>query len=134
MKKWIVSMISPLLFSFSSYANHQLHAYPNSHLSQSHQNLLGAATCLIKITNDSEQNILVSGQFEDGSHLNPFIIYAYESPQYISLYYYNSCHGIMSIRIETDKGLKLYDQETYVNSRIKIKSGWLNPYIVLERS
>ena len=103
-------------------------------MSDQKQVLKGTATCLIKITNDSEHNLLISGQFDDGAPLTPFMLYAYESPQFISLYYYNICHGIMNIRIDTEKGLKLYDQETYVNSKIRIKSGWLNPYIVLEKS
>jgi hypothetical protein len=131
MKKWIISIVSGLICNFSCYANTQTHFYPQS----THDlNLGSSATCLIKITNDSEQNIIVSGEFDDGSHLTPFIVYAYEVPQYISLFYFNICHGIMNIRIETERGLKLYDQDTYVNSKIRIKSGWLNPYIVLEKS
>lgn len=131
MKKWIITIVSGLICTLSSYANSQTHFYPQSKLSIQ-ENLKSSSTCLIKITNDSEQNIIVSGEFDDGSHLTPFIIYAYEVPQYISLFYFNICHGIMNVRIETDRGLKLYDQETYVNSKIRIKSGWLNPYIVLE--
>ena len=70
----------------------------------------------------------------DGSMLEPFMIYAYEAPHFISLYYFNICHGVMDIEINTTNGLRLYDQETYVNSKIRVKSGWLNPYIVLENA
>jgi hypothetical protein len=135
MKKIFLSVISGLILSLSCNASSNLHFNPKSTETNSKKIALkGTSACLIKITNDSEHNILVSGRFDDGNYLTPFVIYAYEDPQYISLFYYSICHGVMDVRIETSSGLKLYDQETYVNSKIRIKSGWFNPYIVLEKA
>lgn len=134
MKRILLGIFFGCIIHVSSYAASNVHFYPKD-LSIDHNSakLTGTAACLIKISNDSEQNIIVSGRFDDGNYLNPFIIYAYEEPQYISLFYYGICHGIMDLRIDTTSGLKLYEQETYVNSKIRIKSGWFNPYIILEK-
>lgn len=131
MKKWAISIASLALFNLSFAAASNTHFYPK--LSANDKTAF-SSPCLIKISNDSQYDLLISGSFDDESALTPFIIYAYEQPQFISLYYYNLCHGIMGIRIETTSGMKLYQQETYVNSRIRIKSGWLSPYVILEKS
>ena len=137
MKKWIVGVITGIItnMSFASIGM-TTHSHPDfAKLTTKQINApkLAAATCLIKITNDSHSDIVVSGRFDDGSALQPFMIYAYENPHFISLFYYNICHGVMNLQIDTTDGMKLYDQDTYVNSRIRIKSGWLNPYIILEK-
>ena len=130
-KKWLACILGMILLNLSFAATSSTHYYPQvAKVDKSEF----SSPCLIKISNDSQYDILVTGTFDDGSHLDPFIIYAFEQPQFISLYYYNICHGLMSIGIETTSGLKLYQQETYVNSRIRIKSGWLSPYVILEKS
>jgi hypothetical protein len=131
MKKWLLSFTAFILMNSSIAANTNAHFYPQV---ANNEKLELSSPCLIKITNDSQYDILITGVFDDGSPLSPFIIYAYEQPQFISLFYYNICHGIMNIGIETTSGLKLYQQETYVNSRIRIKSGWLNPYVIFEKT
>jgi hypothetical protein len=131
MKKWILTIATMILFNLCFAADTNTHFYPLNPPSNKPE---FTSPCLIKISNDSQYDILISGMFDDNSQMPPFIIYAFEQPQFISLYYYNLCHGIMHIGIETTSGIKLYQQETYVNSRIRIKSGWLSPYVILEKS
>ena len=94
----------------------------------------GSPTCLIKITNDSHDDIMVYGTFDDGAPLHPFMIYAYEMPHYISLYNENVgfCHSGMDLGIETASGLRLYRSYTWVNTKIRIVSGWFKPYIIVD--
>jgi hypothetical protein len=130
MKKWLMTIASLALFNISFAAPSNIHFYPEL---AANDKTTFSSPCLIKISNDSQYDLLITGTFDDGSSLAPFIIYAYEQPQFISLYYFNLCHGIMGVGIETTSGMKLYQQETYVNSRIRIKSGWLSPYVIFEK-
>jgi hypothetical protein len=132
MKKWFISIIAGIISNLSFASAGITHSHPQTINQKLSAPNLEAASCLIKITNNSHSDITVSGRFDDGSMMQPFMIYAYENPHFISLFYYNICHGVMNLQIDTTNGMRLYDQETYVNSRIRIKAGWLNPYIVLE--
>lgn len=135
MKKLLLSLASIFLTNIAIALPTTIHTHRGIEQAPKPEKIqLSASSCLIKITNDSHYDVIVSGRFDDGSMLEPFMIYAYENPHFISLYYYNICHGVMDIEINTSYGLKLYDQETYVNSKIRVKSGWLNPYIVLENA
>lgn len=132
-------IILMLLFSgviFPVYAQSKnLHAYPidgSDKKLQVSSNIKTAPSCLIKISNDSHDDIMVYGTFDDGTILEPFMIYAYENPHYISLFYYNFCHAGMDIGINTLSGLNLYHDYTWVNSRLRIVSGWFKPYLVME--
>lgn len=131
MKTWLISLSSMLILNAALALNPNVHYYPQF-LEDPKPSM--SSPCLIKISNDTQYDLLITGSFDDGSPLAPFIIYAFEQPQFISLFYYSICHGIMNIGIETTSGLKLYQQETYVNSRIRVKSGWLNPYVIFEKS
>lgn len=133
MKKWFLSLLTIFICSISFSAQKTPHTHPGLSKDSKPALIQSIPTCLIKITNDSHYDIIVSGQFDDGAYLQPFVIQPYEMPHYISLYYFNICHGVMDVQIETNYGLKLYDQPTYVNSKILIKSGWLNPYTILEK-
>lgn len=64
--------------------------------------------CEIEIINSSYDDVRVYGVFDDGIALEPFSIYSYESPHYISLYYYGYCHDGMDIYIDTFYGAHVY--------------------------
>lgn len=138
MKNWILGFVVSLIVSASFATSPQYHLYPNTKSEETNKSselkAKSAPTCLIKITNDSHDDILVYGTFDDGTPLQPFIIYAYESSHYISLFYYGFCHAGMDINIDTTSGLRLYNQYTWVNSRLRIVQGWFKPYIVMDNS
>jgi hypothetical protein len=138
MKNLILLLVVSLIASTSFATSAQYHLYPNAKIEdikKSSKNTLKAApSCLIKITNDSHDDILVYGTFDDGTPLQPFMIYAYESSHYISLFYYGFCHAGMDVNIDTTSGLRLYNQYTWVNTRLRIVQGWFKPYIVMDNS
>ena len=138
MKNWIFVLVVSLIASTSFATSPQYHLYPNAKIEDQKKSIKNtsksAPTCLIKITNDSHDDILVYGTFDDGTPLQPFIIYAYESSHYISLFYYGFCHAGMDINIDTTSGLRLYNQYTWVNTRLRIVQGWFKPYIVMDNS
>jgi hypothetical protein len=57
--------------------------------------------CEIEIINNSYENVHISGVFDDGIPLEPFNIYSFESPHYISLRYYGYCHSGMDLYVNT---------------------------------
>jgi len=128
MRKKLLVFFAGLIFNAAFALNGTMHAYPGNKKTE------GSPTCLIKITNDSHDDIVVYGTYDDGVPLRPFIIYAYEMPHYISLYNENVgfCHSGMDLGIETASGLKIYNAYTWVNARIRIVSGWLKPYIIVD--
>lgn len=135
MKKIIMAILFSVVIFPVHAQSKNLHGFPldlgkNKPLAVSKAK--ASPSCLIKISNDSHDDILVYGTFDDGSLLEPFIIYAYENPHFISLFYYNFCHAGMDIGIDTLSGLHLYHDYTWVNSRLRIVSGWFKPYIVME--
>lgn len=64
--------------------------------------------CEIEIINHSYDDVRVYGVFDDGIALQPFNVYSYESPHYISLYYYGYCHDGMDLYIDTLYGSHVY--------------------------
>lgn len=74
--------------------------------------------CQIEIINDSFTDVRVYGTFDDGASLD-FSIYRYESPHYISLFYYGYCHSGMYITIQSPF-YTIYSGWTNVNSTIRI--------------
>lgn len=71
--------------------------------------------CEIEIMNHSYRDVRVSGVFDDGIGLEPFTVYSFESPHYISLFYYGYCHD----------GMDLYINDFYGNS---VFSGYVRRY------
>ena len=57
--------------------------------------------CQIEIINGSYHGVRVYGEFDDGSPLHPFTIYAYDAPHYIDLFYYGYCHYGMQLTVES---------------------------------
>jgi len=131
MKK-IISVLLFLSVSCAFALEGTVHDYPGN--KRTSQALQSSPTCLIKISNDSNEDIVVYGTFDDGVPLRPFLIYAYETPHYISLYNENVgfCHSGMDIGIETASGTKVYQAYTWVNAKIRVVSGWFKPYFIME--
>lgn len=63
--------------------------------------------CEIEIINRSFEPVHVSGQFLDGIYLTPFDIYPYDTPHYISVYYYG-CQSGMYLTVENFGGYVMY--------------------------
>jgi hypothetical protein len=76
--------------------------------------------CQIEIINSSFDNVTVYGTFDDGTSMAPFNIYSYESPHYISLFYYNYCHRDMYLDIVTFSGYHVYSGYTRTESTVRI--------------
>ena len=76
--------------------------------------------CEIEIINRSFEHVSVYGVFDDGASLEPFNVYSFESPHYISLYYYGYCHSGMNLFINTFDGDYLYSGYTPTGTTIRI--------------
>lgn len=79
-----------------------------------------AGYCEIEVINQSRRDVWVSGTFDDGVPLDPFAIYSYESPHYISLYYYGYCHYGMDLYIDSASGYPLYTAYTKGGTTVRI--------------
>lgn len=88
--------------------------------------------CDIKIINQSHYDVIISGGI-DNMTLQPFVIYSYELPHYISLYYYGYCYQGMFIHIDTARGMPVYDRYTPVGTTLYIRS-YNNNLIKVDRS
>ncbi len=85
------------------------------------QNKMGwPGYCEIEIINHSYDDVRVYGVYDDGVALTPFTVYSYESPHYISLYYYGYCHSGMDLYIDTVYGAHVYSGYTPRYSTIRI--------------
>lgn len=76
--------------------------------------------CQIEVINNSSNYVRVSGIFDDSTYLDPFTVFAFEAPHYISLYYYGYCHSGMNISILSAYGALVYSGWTDVHSTIRI--------------
>ena len=109
------------LFSSVFAANQHLHPKADSvEKSPAKTELKYPGYCEIEIINQSYDDVRVSGVFDDGLYMQPFSIYSYESPHYISMYYYGYCHAGMNIYIDTYSGYRIYAGYTSTNSTIRI--------------
>ena len=79
-----------------------------------------AGSCEIELINQSYANVTVYGVFDDGVSLEPFDIYSFESPHYISLYYYGYCHAGMDLYIDTFDGYHVYSGYTRRKTTVRI--------------
>lgn len=116
----LVCCLSICTFGFA--ANVHLHS-PADHMENkpAKNALKWPGYCEIEIVNNSYDDVRVFGVFDDGSSLQPFNVYSYESPHYISLYYYGYCHSGMDIYIDTFRGMRIYGGYTQTNSTIRIE-------------
>lgn len=104
------------------------HLYPGSEQEKTSATDKGSVKmpgfCEIEIVNNSARAISVYGVYEDGVRLPPFAIFAYEYPQYISLYYNGYCHNGMDIYIDSYYfGYHLYAAYTYAGTSL-----YVNPF------
>ena len=124
------------LFSPLFAANKHLHAGTNEASQPSTPNALAAQQspsqtkfgwpgyCEIEIINNSYDDVRVYGVFDDGIALEPFNVYSYESPHYISLYYYGYCHNGMDLYVDTFYGAHIYAGYVSRYSTIRIVPSW----------
>jgi hypothetical protein len=82
------------------------------------KNLTYPGYCQIEIINDSYTDVNVFGTFDDGSSVN-FNVYRFESPHYISLFYYFYCHEGMYLTIQSPY-YTVYSGWTDVNSTVRV--------------
>ncbi len=118
-----------LFFSTTLFAADNHHVYPNDQVSSAdlkEKKLEWPGYCEIEIINDSYTDVRVYGIYDDGVILQPFSVYRYEYPHYISLYYYGYCHTGMDIHVYTLGGYQIYAGYTQVNSILH-----LVPYMML---
>ena len=111
------------LCSFGFAANQHLHPQANSNdtTSASTEKKVGfPGYCEIEVINNSYDNVRVYGVFDDGAGLAPFNVYSFESPHYISLYYYGYCHAGMNLYVDTWSGYHIYAGYTPTGSTIRI--------------
>jgi len=78
--------------------------------------------CEIEIINRSMEDVVVSGGLDSNVSLRPFVVYSYELPHYISLYYYGYCYSGMFLHIDTTSGRPIYDRYTPVGSTLYVRS------------
>jgi len=79
-----------------------------------------AGYCEIEVINQSYRDVLVSGTFDDGYPLDPFILYSFELPHYISLFYNGYCHYGMDLYIDSAYGYPLYSAYTRGGTTVRI--------------
>ena len=93
------------LFTSAFANNMHLHPKANSTVEGKAptKRLMDPGSCEIEVSNRSYDNVTVFGRFDDGTAMKPFPIYSkgYDSPHYISLYYYGYCHAWMDLFIDT---------------------------------
>jgi len=76
--------------------------------------------CEIEVINNSFDDIRVYGVYDDGATMIPFNMYSFESPYYISLYYYGYCHAGMNLYIDTFSGYHIYAGYTQKGTTIRV--------------
>ena len=79
-----------------------------------------AGYCEIEVVNSSSEDVRVSGIFDDGVWLQPFNVYGFESPHYISLYYYGYCHAGMNLMVDTWSGYPIFSGYVEGGSTLRI--------------
>lgn len=117
-----------LSISTSLFADNR-HVHPHAtkkDLTPTEQNADWFRYCDIKIHNKSYEDVHVQGVFDDGSSMEPFNVYSFESPHYISLYYYGYCHSGMDLYIDTWSGYRIYAAYTPSGRTIHIVPRYSN--------
>lgn len=102
-------------------ANQHIHPKAtDNNTKQAADKLTYPAYCEIEVINNSYDNVRVTGVFDDGTILPPFNVYSFESPHYISLFYYGYCHAGMNIYVDTWSGYRIYAAYTPVHTSVKV--------------
>lgn len=111
------------LCGLSFAGNQHLHPQATSNdtqASKSEKKVGWPGYCEIEVINNSYDNVRVYGVFDDGISLQPFNVYSFESPHYISLYYYGYCHAGMNLYVDTWSGYHVYGGYTPTGTTIRI--------------
>lgn len=118
--KSCVLMCSLALASSAYAGNVHFHPKANEATPQAPKGLQMPGYCQIEVINDSYSDVRVYGMFDDQSSMEPFNIRSYDSPHYINLYYYGSCHPGMNVNITTMYGYPLYNSFTSVHKTVRV--------------
>ncbi len=128
MIKAIIPFSLALVFT-SSYATphsketeHHFSKKYNQQILSSSSQASFAGTCEIEIINDSYDDLVVYGRFDDNNYMMPFNIPWRDAPHYVSLFYNGYCHQGMDFYIETTSGKLKYNGFTPVTKTIRISS------------
>jgi hypothetical protein len=116
-----------MAFVSTAYADNH-HSYPEAANAQGNKlqataqpvKAKYAGYCEIEIINNSFGDVRVSGVFDDGTPLYPFTVYSFESPHYISLFYYGYCHAGMNLYIDNYYGYNIYSGYTRAEATVRI--------------
>ena len=90
-------------------ANQHLHPKSNdASFATSPTSVAFPGYCEIEIVNRSFDDVRVYGVFDDGLSMDPFNVYSFESPHYISLFYYGYCHDGMDLYMDSFSGYTIF--------------------------
>ncbi|HHF7377507.1 hypothetical protein Lfee_0070 [Legionella feeleii] len=128
MKLKSLLFVSCLGLLTSVYADNNRHVHPQANADAAEaksvmKRAMMPGYCEIEVVNDGYDDIRVYGVFDDGTLLEPFNIYRYERPHYISLLYRDGdgvmrCHAGMRLDINTSSGWRLVARRAYVGETV----------------
>lgn len=115
----IVMMLSGSAFADANRHGHKASGDKTAQMAQN-KKMMVPGYCEIEIINRSYEPVNVTGNFIDGDWLDPFSIYPYEYPHYISLSYFG-CQPGMYLTISNFHGYVLYTGYTPVYQTLVIE-------------
>ena len=118
------------LFSVAHAANQHLHPQADALKSSAKW----AGNCEIEIINRSFFDVRVFGIFDDGIPLEPFNVYGFELPHYISLYYNGYCHRGMELDIDTFSGLHVFGDYVRAGMTVEVVNQMNQAHTLLRAS
>lgn len=123
MKLKSLLLVSCLGLLTSVYADSNRHVHPQADAGTTGAKSVAKRAmmpgyCDIEVVNDGYDDIRVYGVFDDGTLMEPFNIYRFERPHYISLFYHGECHSGMRLDINTFGGWRLVARRSYVGETV----------------
>ena len=119
-KSWIVGLCLSLCSTVFAGDRHLHPQANNSDDTSSKKNISLPGYCEIEVINRSYDNVKVYGVYNDGLTMEPFNVYSFERPHYISLFYYGYCHLGMNLDIVTWSGYHKYSDYTEIGTTVQI--------------
>lgn len=119
-KSFLVAFCMAFLTSVFASPSHNYPETDSARALQQSKPMTAPNYCEIEINNYSFHDVQVFGVFDTGVALTPFIIHSFESPHYISLFYFGYCHAGMNIHINTYAGDVVYSAYTIPHTIIRI--------------
>lgn len=114
----VAMVLSSFAYTAATRHTHKLPAEAKAQ-SETSKKMMMPGYCEIEIINRSFEPVHVSGTFIDGDWLDPFDIYPFESPHYISLQYWG-CQNGMYLTISNFNGYIIYSGFTPVYQTITL--------------